>query len=59
MRIGRIVITAGLLASTLAVAGCYDDRPGRWGDHHHRGHHGHHGHHDRGDHHRGDHDWRR
>ncbi len=48
MRIAKIAITAGMLTSVLALAGCYNDRPGRWGDHHHRGHHGHH---DRGDHH--------
>src|SRR3546814_3778600 len=42
MRIAKIAITAGLLTRALALAGCYNDRPGRWGDHHHRGHHGHH-----------------
>src|SRR3546814_11577641 len=48
MRIAKIAITSVLLTSALALAGCYNDRPGRWGDHHHRGHHGHH---DRGYHH--------
>jgi hypothetical protein len=49
MRIGRIAVAAGMLASALALSGCYyGDGPGRWGDHHHRHHHGHHGghHHD-------------
>ena len=40
MRIARIVVAAGLLAFGLSLGGCYNDRPGRWSDHHHRHHHG-------------------
>jgi len=57
MRIAKLAIAASLLATGLSLGGCYNDRPGNWGDHHHRGDYGHH--HDRGD--RGDHnrgDWR-
>jgi hypothetical protein len=49
------VLAAGLLVTGLSLSGCYGDRPGHWGDRHHRHHH-----HDR-DHHHGDHDrgdWR-
>ena len=40
MRIAKMIVAAGLLATGLSLAGCYNDHPGRWGDHHH-------GHHDR------------
>lgn len=51
MRIAKMVVAAGLLAVGLSLGGCYNDRPGHWGDHHH--HHHHDGDHDGGDHHWG------
>lgn len=56
MRIAKIALTAGLLAAGLSLGGCYGDRPGRWGDHHHRHHHHDGDHHDGHDGHHGDHD---
>ncbi|WNO54214.1 hypothetical protein [Stakelama saccharophila] len=55
MRIGRIAVTGVLIAGGLALSGCYNDRPGYWGDRYGRYHHDrhdrdhHHGrhHHDR------------
>ncbi|MGN6376407.1 MAG: hypothetical protein ACTHMG_12760 [Sphingomonas sp.] len=35
MRIVKTLVTAGLIAAGLSLAGCYNDHPGRWGDHHH------------------------
>ncbi|MGN6268267.1 MAG: hypothetical protein ACTHM0_00050 [Sphingomonas sp.] len=54
MRIAKMVVAAGLLAVGLSLGGCYNDRPGHWGDRHH--HHHHDGDHDHGDHDHGD--WR-
>lgn len=49
MRIARIITATGLFAATLSLAGCYNDRPGHWGDRHHHHHHhdGDRHHHDR------------
>lgn len=49
MRIAKMIVAAGLLATGLSLGGCYNDHPGRWGDHHH-------GHHDRDHDHDHDHD---
>lgn len=57
MRIAKMVVAAGLLAMGLSLSGCYGDRPGHWGDRHHRHHHHHDGDHDHGDHDHGD-QWR-
>ena len=45
------VLIYGLLAVGLSLGGCYNDRPGHWGNGHHHHHHDHDGDHDH------DHDW--
>lgn len=40
MRFIKLAAGIGLLAAALSVGGCYNDRPGHWGNHGHGHHHG-------------------